>query len=110
VHPPPCFQAYNLGELAANTYSPPPATTTTQRHLIRPCFSLRYACFGCCFQAYNDDELASNTTIKEEDAKRLGFNFWEKRTMTNDFATVVHRMKSLGEFGCCSRAQNEALG
>jgi hypothetical protein len=51
-------------------------------------------------QAYSDDELAANTTILESDAKRLGFNFWEKRTMTNDFATVVHRMKSLGEWLC----------
>jgi hypothetical protein len=50
-------------------------------------------------QAYNDPDTAANTTILEEDAHRLGFNFWEKRTMTNDFATVVHRMHSLGEWG-----------
>lgn len=49
-----------------------------------------------CLQAYNDNELAPNTSISAADAQRLGLNFWEKRTMTNDFATVVHRMKSLG--------------
>lgn len=48
-------------------------------------------------QAYNDPDTAANTTIPEADAIRLGFNFWEKRTMTNDFATVVHRMRSLGK-------------
>jgi len=57
--------------------------------------------FFCCFatQAYNDNDLAPNTSIAAADAQRLGFNFWEKRTMTNDFATVVHRIKSLGECG-----------
>ncbi|KAI8471777.1 MAG: glycoside hydrolase superfamily [Monoraphidium minutum] len=35
--------------------------------------------------------------VGEEGVKRLGgIRFWGKRTMTNDFATVVYRMKLLG--------------
>lgn len=71
-------ETYNIHTDTTHTTTLPPSTTA---------------------QAYNDNELAPNTSIKASDARRLGFNFWEKRTMTNDFATVVHRMKSLGELG-----------
>ena len=35
--------------------------------------------------------LAGNT-----EGNRLQFGWWGKRTMTNDFAHVVHRIKALG--------------
>ncbi|KAF8068194.1 zinc finger CCCH domain-containing protein 18 [Scenedesmus sp. PABB004] len=46
-------------------------------------------------QAYDDAEVPPASAIRWEDRAVVGANFW-KRTLTNDFATVVHRLKALG--------------
>lgn len=53
-------------------------------------------------QAYNDAELPPTSAVSNASINALGVDFWGKRTMTNDFATVVHRMEALGGYEWCS--------
>jgi hypothetical protein len=48
-------------------------------------------------QAFDDAELPPTSAVSSASIAALGVNFWGKRTMTNDFAHVVHRIKALGE-------------
>jgi hypothetical protein len=48
-------------------------------------------------QAFDDAELPPKSAVSNASIEQLGVDFWGKRTMTNDFAHVVHRIKALGE-------------
>jgi hypothetical protein len=48
-------------------------------------------------QAYDDADLPPTSAVSNASIALLGVDFWGKRTMTNDFAHVVHRIKALGE-------------
>jgi hypothetical protein len=52
--------------------------------------------FKSLLQAYDDADLPPTSAVSNASIALLGVGFWGKRTMTNDFATVVHRMKALG--------------
>lgn len=47
-------------------------------------------------QAYNDDDVPPAEAVSNASRAALQLDYWGKRTMTNDFAHVVHRTKALG--------------
>jgi hypothetical protein len=66
------------------------------------------AAFTSILQAYDDADLPPTSAVSNASIALLGVDFWGKRTMTNDFATVVHRMKALGGQQHC-RSQSSSF-
>lgn len=56
-------------------------------------------------QAHQDNEVLPTSAVDQDALNKLGLPSYWKRTMTNDFAVTVHRIKALGACGCAAGRQ-----